>query len=76
SNALFDVLSFPHVSYLFFFLGAMLVAARGRSPDAPSVPARARTHRRLQPRAPVRVLEHATSSGVRQLDRPGATVSR
>jgi hypothetical protein len=72
SNALFDVLSFPHVSYLFFFLGAMLVAARGRSPDAPPVAAGAPA-RRLQRRPPVRVKEHA---GARPLDRPGAAARR
>jgi polysaccharide biosynthesis protein PslJ len=35
SNALFDVLSFPHVSYLFFFIAAMLLVLRQRSPEAP-----------------------------------------
>jgi hypothetical protein len=76
SNALFDVLSFPHVSYLFFFLGAMLVAARGRSPDASPARAGAQTqHRRLQPRAPVRVMEHAPSA-VRRRGRSGATAAR
>jgi hypothetical protein len=45
SNALFDVLSFPHVSYLFFFLGALLIAVRGRSPDVPPAPVAARSSR-------------------------------
>jgi O-antigen ligase len=40
SNALFDVLSFPHVSYLFFFICGMLLTVRERSPDLP--PRRAR----------------------------------
>ena len=73
SNALFDVLSFPHVSYLFFFLAAMLVAIRARSVDAPAAFAGARA-RRLQPRVPVRVMEHPT--GARQRDRLGATAGR
>jgi O-antigen ligase len=70
SNALFDVLSFPHVSYLFFFLGAMLVAIRGRSLDAPP-PGAGVAVRRLQRRPPVRVKEHSTG-GVRQRDRATA----
>lgn len=32
SSALFDVLSFPHVPYLLFFLGAMILALREHSP--------------------------------------------
>jgi O-Antigen ligase len=32
ASALFDVLSFPHVPYLLFFLGAMIVALREHSP--------------------------------------------
>ena len=35
SNALFDVLSFPHVSYLFFFICGMLLTVRERSPVLP-----------------------------------------
>jgi hypothetical protein len=73
SNTLFDVLSFPHVSYLFFFLAAMLVAVRARSLDAPPALAGARA-RRLQQRAPVRVMEHST--GARQRDRAAAPVTR
>jgi hypothetical protein len=34
ANALFDVLSFPHVSYLFFFVAAMMLSLRERSPEA------------------------------------------
>ena len=37
SNALFDVLSFSHVSYLFFFIAAMTIGLRARS-DAPVPP--------------------------------------
>jgi hypothetical protein len=33
SNALFDELSFTHVSYLFFFIAAMVVALRVPTPD-------------------------------------------
>ncbi len=32
ASALFDVLSFPHVPYLLFFLGAMILALREHSP--------------------------------------------
>lgn len=32
SSALFDVLSFPHVPYLLFFIGAMILALREHSP--------------------------------------------
>ncbi len=32
ASALFDVLSFPHVPYLLFFIGAMIVALREPSP--------------------------------------------
>ncbi|HEY2766809.1 MAG TPA: O-antigen ligase family protein [Solirubrobacteraceae bacterium] len=32
ASALFDVLSFPHVPYLLFFLGAMIVSLREHSP--------------------------------------------
>lgn len=34
SNALFDVVSFPHVPYLLFFIGGMIVALREPSPSA------------------------------------------
>jgi O-antigen ligase len=38
ASALFDVLSFPHVPYLLFFIGAMIIALREHSPT--SQPAR------------------------------------
>jgi hypothetical protein len=41
ANALFDELSFTHVSYLFFFIAAMVVALRVPTPSEP--PARAGT---------------------------------
>lgn len=41
SNALFDVLSFSHVSYLFFFVAAMTIALRARSGAPAEQPAAA-----------------------------------
>jgi hypothetical protein len=35
SNALFDVMSFPHVPYLLFFIGGMILALRQHTPRAP-----------------------------------------
>jgi hypothetical protein len=37
SSALFDVLSFPHVPYLLFFIGAMIIALREHSPASQPV---------------------------------------
>jgi O-antigen ligase len=37
SSALFDVLSFPHVPYLLFFIGAMILALREHSPASQPV---------------------------------------
>jgi O-antigen ligase len=37
SSGLFDVLSFPHVPYLLFFIGAMIVALREHSPASQPV---------------------------------------
>ena len=34
ASGLFDVLSFPHVPYLLFFVGAMIVVLRERSPNS------------------------------------------
>jgi O-antigen ligase len=41
ASALFDVLSFPHVPYLLFFLGAMILALREHSPALEPVRRRA-----------------------------------
>jgi hypothetical protein len=41
-SALFDVFSFPHVPYLLFFIGGMIVALRNRSPVSPPAPEHAR----------------------------------
>ncbi len=45
ASALFDVLSFPHVPYLLFFVGAMIIALREPSPTPE--PARLRVTRPL-----------------------------
>jgi len=59
SNALFDVLSFAHVSYLMFFVGAMVVALR-----KDGVPAGLASAPRARPpeTAPVRTLAPPESS--------------
>jgi hypothetical protein len=44
-SALFDVFSFPHVPYLLFFIGGMIVALRNRSPVSPPAPEPARVLR-------------------------------
>jgi hypothetical protein len=41
-SALFDVFSFPHVPYLLFFIGGMIVALRNHSPVSPPAPEPAR----------------------------------
>jgi hypothetical protein len=41
-SALFDVFSFPHVPYLLFFVGGMIVALRNPSPVSPPTPEPAR----------------------------------
>ncbi|HSD80911.1 MAG TPA: hypothetical protein VLB47_09625, partial [Solirubrobacteraceae bacterium] len=51
ASALFDVLSFPHVPYLLFFIAALILALRERSP-APA-PAVARRPRPLAVPSPV-----------------------
>ncbi len=47
ASALFDVLSFPHVPYLLFFLGAMILALREHSPATQPVRRRAARPRPL-----------------------------
>jgi hypothetical protein len=41
-SALFDVFSFPHVPYLLFFVGGLIVALRNPSPVSPPAPEPAR----------------------------------
>jgi hypothetical protein len=51
ASVLFDVFSFPHVPYLLFFIGGMIVALRNRSPALARAAPRPRTPRRTTPAA-------------------------
>lgn len=51
ASALFDVLSFPHVPYLLFFMGGMIVALRERAPSAARRETRGSPRRRRAPAA-------------------------
>ncbi len=52
ASALFDVFSFPHVPYLLFFVGGLIVALRQRSPTAAPAAEPVRAHRGPPPPAP------------------------
>lgn len=52
ASALFDVFSFPHVPYLLFFVGGLIVALRNRSPTAAPAAEPVRVRRGPPPPAP------------------------
>ena len=54
ASALFDVLSFPHVPYLLFFVAGMIVALRERAPNAAPGARHDLPRRRLAPAEPRR----------------------
>jgi hypothetical protein len=70
SSALFDVISFPHVPYLLFFLAGMITTLREPAPAllAPAAPARLRRGARSAP-SPARSPHH--SFPARTLPPPG-----